>query len=58
MGSSLEPDVRNEATGEIRHQRLSPAKARRILGWEPLYTLDEGLDRTIAWYKDFLGAKP
>ncbi len=56
MGSNLEPDVRNEATNEIRHQYLSAAKARQTLGWKPSYTLDEGLDRTIGWYKSFLGA--
>ena len=35
MGSDLEPDVRNEASHEIRHQYLSAEKARRVLGWEP-----------------------
>ena len=54
MGSDLEPDVRNEARNEIRQQYLSAAKARELLGWEPLVTLDEGLRRTIAWYRDFL----
>jgi CDP-glucose 4,6-dehydratase len=56
MGSALQPDVRNEATNEIRHQYLSAAKARRLLGWEPLFTLDAGLERTIAWYTRFLEA--
>ena len=51
----LEPDVRNEASHEIRHQYLSAEKARRILGWQPLFTIDEGLKRTVAWYRDFLG---
>jgi CDP-glucose 4,6-dehydratase len=55
MNSELEPDVRNEATNEIRHQYLSAAKAKRMLGWQPLFTLDEALQRTIDWYKDFLG---
>ncbi|MDT4898862.1 MAG: CDP-glucose 4,6-dehydratase [Acidobacteriota bacterium] len=55
MGSDLKPDVRNEATNEIRHQYLSAAKARQLLGWQPLFTLDEGLRRTIDWYKAFLG---
>ena len=53
MGSDLKPEVRNEASNEIRHQYLSAAKARRELGWAPLYTMDEGLERTIAWYRDF-----
>jgi CDP-glucose 4,6-dehydratase len=54
MGSELEPEIRDEAKHEIRHQYLSAAKARRVLGWEPLFTLDEGLARTIRWYGDFL----
>jgi CDP-glucose 4,6-dehydratase len=53
MKSPLEPDVRAEARNEIQHQWLSAAKARRMLGWAPQFTLDEGLDRTIAWYRDF-----
>jgi CDP-glucose 4,6-dehydratase len=54
MGSELHPVVRNEASNEIRCQSLSAAKARRELNWSPLFTLDEGLRRTIAWYTDFL----
>ncbi|HET6346092.1 MAG TPA: NAD-dependent epimerase/dehydratase family protein, partial [Myxococcota bacterium] len=56
MNSRLTPDVRNEASHEIPHQYLSAAKARRVLSWKPLFDLEEGLRRTIAWYRDFLGA--
>ena len=56
MGSELKPDVRNEASNEIRSQCLSAAKARGLLGWRPLFSLDEGLQRTIEWYKGFFGA--
>jgi CDP-glucose 4,6-dehydratase len=54
MGSELEPDVRNEARHEIRHQYLSAEKARRMLGWAPRYTLDDGLAHTVGWYRSFL----
>ena len=54
MGSDLQPEIRNEATNEIRHQYLSAAKAREHLGWSPLFTIDEGLRRTIDWYRNFL----
>ncbi len=54
MGSDLKPDVRNEASNEIKHQYLSAAKARRMLDWEPLYTLDGALKQTIDWYTQFL----
>jgi CDP-glucose 4,6-dehydratase len=56
MDSDLEPDVRNEAVNEIRRQYLSAEKARTVLDWQPLFTLDEGLGATIAWYRDFFGA--
>ena len=55
MGSSLQPDILNQAKNEIPHQYLTAAKARRMLGWEPLFTFPEGLRRTVAWYRDFLG---
>jgi CDP-glucose 4,6-dehydratase len=45
--------VRNEARYEIPHQYLNAAKARTMLGWRPLFTLDEGLRRTINWYRNF-----
>ena len=57
MGSKLEPDVRNEATNEILEQVLSAKKAREGLGWAPTFTLDEGLTRTIRWYRELLGER-
>jgi len=54
MKFSLQPDIRNEASNEIRHQYLSAERARKLLNWSPLFTLEEGLDRTIDWYRDFL----
>jgi CDP-glucose 4,6-dehydratase len=56
MQVDVEPDVRGEAPHEIHDQRLSAAKARSRLGWQPLFTLDAGLERTIAWYRRFLQA--
>jgi CDP-glucose 4,6-dehydratase len=55
MGSRLEPDVRNEASNEIRDQYLDAAKARRMLGWTPGFTLDAGLRETVAWYTRYFG---
>jgi CDP-glucose 4,6-dehydratase len=52
MGSNLEPEIRNEASNEIRHQYLDAAKARKVLGWSPLFDLDTGLRETIAWYRE------
>jgi CDP-glucose 4,6-dehydratase len=57
MDSDLQPEIHNEVTNEIRHQYLSAEKARRILGWKPLFTLDEGLRATIDWYREFFANK-
>jgi CDP-glucose 4,6-dehydratase len=54
MGSGLAPDVRNEAVNEIRHQYLTAQRARSMLNWSPLFTLQQGLERTISWYREFL----
>jgi CDP-glucose 4,6-dehydratase len=53
MGSTLAPDVRNEASNEIRNQYLDASKARSMLAWSPAYTFDEGLRETIAWYTNY-----
>jgi len=55
MGSKLKPVILNEASNEILKQTLDAGKARQKLGWQPLFTLEQGLDRTIAWYREFLG---
>jgi CDP-glucose 4,6-dehydratase len=53
METELKPIIRNEVSNEIREQYLKADKAHRVLGWHPVYTLEEGLKRTIAWYKEF-----
>jgi CDP-glucose 4,6-dehydratase len=54
MDSELEPDIRADASHEIRHQYLDAARARALLNWSPSFTLDDGLRRTIAWYTEYL----
>lgn len=54
MDSKLDPVILNEASHEIRHQYLDASKARKVLNWEPLFTLEGGLKETVAWYTNFL----
>lgn len=54
MNSDLEPVILNQASHEIVAQFLNAAKARRLLAWQPAYSLDSGLDETIAWYREHL----
>lgn len=51
--SSLEPIISNTAKGEIRDQYLSSEKTQKILGWQSRWAMDEGLKKTIQWYKEF-----
>jgi CDP-glucose 4,6-dehydratase len=53
MGSNLEPDVRNDASNEIRDQYLDASKARTMLGWSPASTFDASLRATIDWYRNY-----
>ncbi len=53
-GTDVEPEVRGSGNpaGEIDRQYVDPAKIRAVLGWEPTVDLEEGLRRTIDWYRE------
>jgi len=53
MDSKLKPLVVNNSTNEIQHQYLNAQKARNVLGWEPQFNLQQGINATISWYKDY-----
>lgn len=54
MGKSdMTMEILNQAKAEIHDQTLSSEKAGRLLGWKPVYSLEEGLEETIAWYKNY-----
>ncbi|MCA9934418.1 MAG: GDP-mannose 4,6-dehydratase [Ardenticatenaceae bacterium] len=52
----LHPIILDEAHNEIQAQYLSVEKTRRVLGWQPCYSLEEGLQETIDWYAAYLGS--
>ena len=51
MDSDLEPKILNETSNEIEKQYLSAQKAKDMLNWTPSYTIEEGLKKTVEWYK-------
>jgi len=51
----LAPIVLGSAPNEIPDQFLSAEKARKDLGWAPAFGFEDGLRRTIAWYRGFFG---
>lgn len=56
VGIQIRPRILDVATAEIAHQHLDPLKAKRVLGWSPAIPLDEGLRRTVDWYREYLAA--
>lgn len=58
VGTSVEADVRNTAVGEIKDQYLNADAAKDELGWSVRHGLDDGLRRTVAWYRALLAAQP
>jgi len=54
----LEPIILDQVRAEIKDQYLSSAKAWELLGWGAHYSLEEGLQKTIKWYKEFLKETP
>lgn len=50
----LQPVILDEVRNEIRDEYLNAGKAGRLLGWQPQHNLEDGLVKTMAWYRDFL----
>lgn len=51
--ASLPLTILNQASNEIPKQYLDCARARRRLGWEPRWTLEDSLVETVAWYREW-----
>jgi CDP-glucose 4,6-dehydratase len=59
-GADVAPEVRGNGTppGEIPCQWVDSAKLRGLSGWAPQVSLEEGLTRTVDWYRRHRAALP
>ena len=59
-GTDLEPEVRGTGNpaGEIDRQFVDASKLRDRCGWSPRVSLEEGIARTIEWYRDHPEVRP
>jgi len=59
-GTGVEADIQGQGNpaGEIDRQYVDASKIERLCGWTPAVDLDEGLRRTIEWYRDHPEARP
>ena len=44
--------------GEVTHYVADVTKARELLGWEPVTPLDDGIPRSVAWFREWRAAHP
>lgn len=56
-GKEIRLNILGQAKGEIDRQYLGARKVQERIGWQPEYTLDDGLRETIEWYKRYWGEK-
>jgi len=50
-GASVEPIYAETRAGDVRDSQADIGKAKRLLGYEPTVTLEQGLDQTVAWFR-------
>ena len=51
VGATVEPDYKEVRQGDVRDSQASIEKAKTILGYQPIVSFEDGLKRTIQWYR-------
>jgi UDP-glucose 4-epimerase len=51
LGSDLKPVHGEPRTGDVRFSRADIRRIRAVLGYEPQVPFEDGLARTLAWYR-------
>ena len=54
LGKDIEPIYGPDRKGDIKHSNADIGKARKLLGYEPEYSFECGLNEAIVWYKENL----
>ncbi|MDP7693165.1 MAG: hypothetical protein QGG89_15125, partial [Vicinamibacterales bacterium] len=50
-GSDLDPVYTDPRVGDVRDSQADITRARELLDYEPTVFLEEGIQRTLAWYR-------
>jgi UDP-N-acetylglucosamine 4-epimerase len=54
QGASAEPEYEDFRPGDIRHSLADISQARELLGYQPQYSLEQGLEEAASWYAEHL----
>jgi nucleoside-diphosphate-sugar epimerase len=51
IGGTMEPEYLPERAGDVRDSQADISKAQALLGYSPVISFEEGLRRTVDWYR-------
>ncbi len=54
LGMDVEPNFGPDRKGDIKHSNADISKAKRLLGYDPDWSFERGIEAAIAWYKENL----
>lgn len=54
LGVNIEPNFGPDRAGDIKHSNADISKAREMLGYEPEWSFETGIQAAIEWYKESL----
>lgn len=57
FGCDVKPNFAPARKGDVRESLANIAKAREVLGYTPIVSFEDGLRRTVEWYRAALGRK-
>ena len=52
--SDSKPSYREFRAGDVRHSQADISKAKSLLGYQPQYNIQQGIDKAMPWYIEFL----
>lgn len=55
LGVNIEPNFGPDRKGDIKHSNADISKAKKLLGYDPDYSFEDGIQLAIDWYKENLG---
>ena len=56
LGTNVEPRLEPARVGDVKHSKADISLAREVLGYEASVSFEEGIRRTVEWYKAEAGA--
>jgi UDP-glucose 4-epimerase len=51
-GAPDEPELHPPRPGDLRRSCLDISRAEKVLGWTPKVKLDDGVAKTVAFFRD------